>query len=65
MLSGLCFGPIYKEQWGIQKRNVDFFDVKADVEALLSMTRLKSNSTVFIQLFILDNQQIFFLREII
>lgn len=42
MLSGLCFGPIYKEQWGIQKRNVDFFDVKADVEALLSMTRLKS-----------------------
>lgn len=35
-LGGLCAGPALPEQWGIATRSVDFFDVKADVEALLS-----------------------------
>jgi phenylalanyl-tRNA synthetase beta chain len=34
-LGGLCAGLVFKEQWGESKRQVDFFDVKADVENLL------------------------------
>ncbi|CAK0741130.1 phenylalanine--tRNA ligase subunit beta [Gammaproteobacteria bacterium] len=35
-VSGLARGPAYPEQWGEARRNVDFFDVKADIEALIS-----------------------------
>jgi len=35
MLAGLALGAVYAEQWAEKSRNVDFFDVKADVEALL------------------------------
>lgn len=35
-LAGLCAGPALPEQWGVATRAVDFFDVKADVEALLA-----------------------------
>jgi len=38
MLSGLALGSAYSEQWGIATRKVDFFDVKADVQALFSLT---------------------------
>ncbi|PPD35478.1 MAG: phenylalanine--tRNA ligase subunit beta [Methylomonas sp.] len=38
MLAGLALGSVYAEQWGEKSRNIDFFDVKADVEALLSLT---------------------------
>ena len=31
-----AFGPAVEEQWGEPTRSVDFFDVKADVEALFS-----------------------------
>ncbi|MFA9440630.1 phenylalanine--tRNA ligase subunit beta [Uliginosibacterium sp. sgz301328] len=34
-LAGLAWGPAVAEQWGTATRRVDFFDVKADVEALL------------------------------
>jgi phenylalanyl-tRNA synthetase beta chain len=37
MLSGLALGSAYSEQWGITTRKVDFFDVKADVQALFSL----------------------------
>ena len=33
-IGGLAFGPALPEQWGAPKRNVDFFDVKGDLEAL-------------------------------
>ncbi len=33
-LAGLAFGPQVAEQWGEPERLVDFFDVKADIEAL-------------------------------
>jgi phenylalanyl-tRNA synthetase beta chain len=33
-LAGLAYGPVAEEQWGQATRNVDFFDVKADLEAL-------------------------------
>ncbi|AQW29438.1 phenylalanine--tRNA ligase subunit beta [Ralstonia syzygii subsp. celebesensis] len=32
---GIAYGPATEEQWGVQTRAVDFFDVKGDVESLL------------------------------
>jgi phenylalanyl-tRNA synthetase beta chain len=37
-IGGAVCGEILPEQWGAAKRTVDFFDLKADVEALLSLT---------------------------
>ena len=34
-VAGVAFGPALDEQWGMPTRQVDFYDVKADVEALL------------------------------
>ena len=33
-LAGLCYGDIVDEQWGLPERSVDFYDAKADIEAL-------------------------------
>lgn len=38
-LAGVCSGAWMKEQWGEKSRNVDFFDVKGDVEALFALTK--------------------------
>ncbi len=38
MLAGLISGEIMSEQWGEENRNADFFDLKADLEAILRMT---------------------------
>ncbi len=38
MLSGLALGDVYSEQWGEQSRKVDFFDIKADVQAIFALT---------------------------
>ncbi|MGP1629420.1 MAG: phenylalanine--tRNA ligase subunit beta, partial [Giesbergeria sp.] len=35
-VAGLAFGSADRIQWGVAARNVDFFDAKGDVEALLS-----------------------------
>jgi len=37
-LCGLAYGIALPEQWGSPNRSVDFFDVKADVEALLGLS---------------------------
>jgi len=37
-LGGLAYGPVVDEQWGQATRDVDFFDVKGDVERLLTGT---------------------------
>jgi phenylalanyl-tRNA synthetase beta chain len=37
-IAGLISGPIHQEQWASSSESVDFFDVKADVEALLSLS---------------------------
>ncbi len=37
MLAGAAVGPVLPEQWGAPARETDFFDIKADVEALLAM----------------------------
>ena len=33
-LAGLCYGDVVEEQWGLPARPVDFYDAKADIEAL-------------------------------
>ena len=38
MLAGLVLGGAYSEQWGEQARKVDFFDIKADIQALFALT---------------------------
>jgi phenylalanyl-tRNA synthetase beta chain len=40
-LGGLAAGPAQPEQWGAPTRRVDFYDVKADVEALFAPRRLE------------------------
>jgi phenylalanyl-tRNA synthetase beta chain len=37
-LAGLVLGGVLDEQWGEKGRRADFFDVKADVEAILGLT---------------------------
>ena len=38
MIAGLVTGTRWPEQWGQTEQTVDFFDVKADIEALLSLS---------------------------
>lgn len=38
ILGGLAVGPVDPEQWGQSMRGGDFFDLKADVEAVLGLT---------------------------
>ncbi len=41
MLAALAYGSALPEQWGAPARNVDFFDVKGDLEALLAPAELR------------------------
>ena len=36
-LGGLATGPVLPEQWGTTAEEIDFFDIKADVEAVLAL----------------------------
>jgi len=40
-VGGLAYGTAISEQWGAAARNVDFFDVKGDVEALFAPRALR------------------------
>lgn len=40
-LAALAYGPVVEEQWGVETRLVDFFDVKADLEALFAPVELR------------------------
>jgi phenylalanyl-tRNA synthetase beta chain len=42
MFAGLICGDIHQEQWAEQSRKVDYFDLKADIEALLSYSVCKT-----------------------
>ncbi|MFV9615716.1 MAG: phenylalanine--tRNA ligase subunit beta [Gammaproteobacteria bacterium] len=42
MFAGVICGDIHQEQWSEQSRKVDYFDVKADVEALLFYSASKT-----------------------
>jgi phenylalanyl-tRNA synthetase beta chain len=38
MVAGLATGTAYAEQWGMATGKIDFFDMKADIEAVFSLT---------------------------
>lgn len=38
VVGGVATGPVYPVQWDLDARKVDFFDIKSDVEALLSLS---------------------------
>jgi phenylalanyl-tRNA synthetase beta chain len=40
-VAGIAYGPALDEQWSVPTRAVDFFDVKADVEALFAPRALR------------------------
>ena len=40
-IAGAAYGSVEDEQWGIAARNVDFFDVKGDVEVLVAPARVR------------------------
>lgn len=42
MFAGVVCGDLHHEQWAEKTQKVDFFDVKADVEALLSFSEVDS-----------------------
>lgn len=35
-VAAIAYGPVVEEQWGLPTRNVDYFDIKADLEALFA-----------------------------
>lgn len=46
-LAGAAWGTVANEQWGLQARQVDFFDVKRDVEVLLGKQNSKARFVAF------------------
>ncbi len=40
-VAALAYGPVADEQWGQTARNVDYFDIKADLEALFAPRSLR------------------------
>ena len=40
-LAAAAYGPAFEEQWGVPARAVDYFDVKADLEALAAPLALR------------------------
>jgi len=45
LLSGVITGNLMPEQWGINSRKVDFYDLKGDVEGLLGLTACSEEYT--------------------
>ena len=45
-IGGVAFGSALPEQWGVPKRDVDFFDVKGDVEALVWPLTVRTEAAV-------------------
>lgn len=44
-VAGIAYGPAQEEQWSSASRNVDFFDVKADLEALFAPQAMRFTKT--------------------
>jgi phenylalanyl-tRNA synthetase beta chain len=40
-IGALAYGPVHNEQWGEPSRQVDFYDLRADMEALLHPMRVE------------------------
>ena len=46
MIGAIAIGPVEPEQWAQRSRNVDFYDVKGDVEALLALSGCEADFVV-------------------
>lgn len=46
-IAGIATGPAVSAQWGLPKRNVDFFDVKGDLEGLFTFALRGKSDLVF------------------
>lgn len=46
-LAGLCYGGSLPEQWGLPARGVDFYDAKADIEALCWPEKISFEAAVY------------------
>ena len=46
MIGAIAIGPVEPEQWAQPSRNVDFYDVKGDVEALLALSGREADFVV-------------------
>ncbi|HJV85722.1 MAG TPA: phenylalanine--tRNA ligase subunit beta [Noviherbaspirillum sp.] len=44
-VAAIAYGPAAEEQWGLPNRNVDYFDIKADLEALFAPKVLRFAKT--------------------
>ncbi|MDT8363615.1 MAG: phenylalanine--tRNA ligase subunit beta [Nitrosomonas sp.] len=40
-IAGLCFGSALPEQWAVKSREIDFFDVKTDIESLFAPAKIQ------------------------
>ncbi|RJG06340.1 phenylalanine--tRNA ligase subunit beta [Noviherbaspirillum cavernae] len=40
-VAAIAYGPVVDEQWGMPTRNVDYFDIKSDLEALFAPRTLR------------------------
>ncbi len=40
-IAGLCFGSALPEQWAVNSREIDFFDVKTDIESLFVPNKIQ------------------------
>jgi len=70
-VAAVAYGPVNDEQWGEKTRAVDFFDVKADLEALFAPRQLRfvkaehpalhPGRSAFVEL---DGEQIGFIGEL-
>lgn len=56
LISGVCSGNIFNDQWNIKSKKIDFFDVKNDIEFLFYSINKNYNLTYF-------NSSIFFLDK--
>ena len=46
MIGAIAIGPVEPEQWAQRSRDVDFYDVKGDVEALLALSGCEADFVV-------------------
>jgi phenylalanyl-tRNA synthetase beta chain len=70
-VAAIAYGPAFDEQWGVPTRAVDFFDVKADLEALFAPRQLRFEKAEYPALHpgrcaavLLDGKQIGFVGEL-
>lgn len=42
-IAGICYGDALEEQWGVASRNVDYFDIKMDIESVYLPQKITFN----------------------